>query len=352
MTVMTNSPHTRLVVSLIASLTCVAINSGCSGDDDWETSSAVAEDGGASDAATSEGKSKGGVAGGSAGKSAEVAAAGSRAARDEGSAGSASANPEEGSSGEGASASASRPSANAAADAARGEDGGGGSVKGIVVDGSNGNAMKNFDHTMYPSLAGVRVCVYEHAEVPCAVSDSEGRYTLAGLPKDLDVYLTYEKDSFAPMLWKPVSGTGDEMPAMFMLTREYRDAFAKAGRIEPDDSTGLIYFGAHLLESRGTMVHQKFGTQERYYLRAYSLSVAPAAKAGPVYVSSHGSPDANLTVASAAGWGIVQAVPGDYTLSYEHPSLSCPTVEAKVVKGFITAYVSVVCSVGDADAGI
>jgi hypothetical protein len=331
---------------VIAALACISIGSGCSGDDDGKMSSAVEEDGGASEAGKSGGKTKGGAGasnGDSGSSRAEVA--GSRAEPAEAGTGSERGEPEKG-----------RSSSAGATASSAGASGGGSvsgiSVNGIVVDSSNGNATKNFDHTKYPALAGVKVCVYDNAGVPCATTDSDGNYTLGGLPEKLDVYLSYEKDSFARMLFKPMPGTGTEMPAMLMVTSEYRDAFAKVGGIEPDAATGFIYFGANLLESRGTMFHQRFGTLEVYYLRAYSLSVAPPAKAGPVYVSSHWAPDATLTVSSAAGWGIVQATPGDYTLSYEHPSLTYPTVTAKVVKGFITTYVSVVCSVGDADAGI
>lgn len=317
-------------------------------------SNELEEDAGAPASGDRGGNVKGGSAG-SSGSNAE--AAGSRAERDEERAAPERGKPEEAGSSAGAGTSSPSAAAGAGAHSPSATAGAGGSVagvsvKGVVVDSSNGDATKNFDHTKYPALAGVKVCVYDDANLPCATTDSDGKYTLGGLPRNLDVYLSYEKDSFAPMLFKPVPGTGDEMPAMLMLTREYRDAFAKAGGIEPDDSTGFIYFRANLLESRGTMFHQKFGAEEIYYLRAYSLDVTPAVKAGPVYVSSHWAPDAKLTVSSAAGWGIIQAGPGDYTLSYEHPSLTCPTVTAKVVKGFITAYVGVVCSVGDADAGI
>jgi hypothetical protein len=225
-------------------------------------------------------------------------------------------------------------------------------VTGIVVDGSNGDAARNFDHTKYPAIAGVKVCVYEHASIACALTDSDGKYSLAGLPESLDVYVTYEKDSFAPTLFKLVSSIGNELPAILLVSNDYRDSFAKAGGIEPDASSGLIHFGASLLDDRGTMFHQKLGSFEIYYLKGYSVSVTPAAKAGPVYVSSHWQADASLKQSSAAGWGIIQAAPGDYTLTYDHPSLFCPPVTTKVVKGFTTTYAAVVCMLDDADAGI
>lgn len=337
---MTYNTPTRSKLSLVSAVVWIAIGSGCSSDGDDRLSHAVERDAAAANARGSDEdevdtprapRMDPGAAGSSA-----AAAGNTEAPEPE------KAQPESpkstGDDRAGAPATSERPK--------------GVTVTGVVVDVSNGDPARNFDHTKYPAIAGVKVCVHEHADIPCVTTDSEGKYALGGLPENLDVYLSYEKESLAPMLFKPVPGTGSEMPAMLLVSSEYRDSFAKAGGIQPEPSTGLIYFGANLLESRGTMYHQKFGTAERYYLKAYSVSVWPAAKAGPVYVSSHWQADARLKESSAAGWGIIQAAPGDYTLSFEHPSLTCPTATAKVLPGYITIYASVLCSVGDADAGI
>ena len=338
---MANNINTGLLIRVVLTLACASFASACSGDDEDTATNAVEADGGTTDAARDDDAPRAGAAGRDARMVAE--AAGSRAAPEAGSAGADRPMPDE------------ATTAGAGGGAPDAADGGSGvAVSGVVVDASNSDAKRNFDHTQYPALAGVKICVYERPDVPCATTDSDGRYMLGRLPETLDVYLTYEKESFASVLFRPVPETGREMPAIFMMSTDSRDALAMAGGIAPDAATGFIHFGANLLESRGTMFHQKFGTAEIYYLRAYRLSVAPAPKAGPVYVSSHWAPDVRLTESSAAGWGIIQAVPGDYTLSFEHPSLTCPTATAKVVKGFITTYVGVVCSVADVDmdAGI
>ena len=227
-------------------------------------------------------------------------------------------------------------------------------VTGVVVDVTDGDAARNFDYTKYPVVPGVKVCVYDNSKIPCATTDAGGKYSLAGLPEALDVYLSYQKDSLAPMLFKAVSGIGNEMPAMLMVSTTYRDSFAKAGGIEPDENTGLIFFGANLLEDRRTPFKQMFGTSEVYYLRGYQARLLPASKAGPVYVSADWKADASLTTSSQAGWGILQAAPGDYEMRYSHSAVTCPPVTTKVVKGYVTAYVRSVCAVdtGDSDAGM
>ncbi|HET6335225.1 MAG TPA: hypothetical protein VFG30_18500 [Polyangiales bacterium] len=227
-------------------------------------------------------------------------------------------------------------------------------VTGVVVDVTDGDAARNFDYTKYPVVPGVKVCVYDNSKIPCATTDAGGKYSLAGLPEALDVYLSYQKDSLAPMLFKAVSGIGNEMPAMLMVSTTYRDSFAKAGGIEPDENAGLIFFGANLLEDRRTPFKQMFGTSEVYYLRGYQARLLPASKAGPVYVSADWKADASLTTSSQAGWGILQAAPGDYEMRYSHSAVTCPPVTTKVVEGYVTAYVRSVCAAdtGDSDAGM
>lgn len=336
----------KSILALLAAVGCTAIAPGCGDDDAGSTADAIRGDGG-TDAGPSERAAAG--AGGKKAASAGRGAAGSKAEPDEEGAGAAAGEGGSSADGAGTGGSAGAAGSTSAAGAGGGTSAAGATVTGVVVDVSEGDAAKNFDPTKYPALAGVKVCVYEKTSIPCATTDASGKYSLGGLPESLDAYLTYEKESFAPTLFKLVPGIGKELPAILLSSSAYRDSFAQAGGIAPDAAAGLIYFSAQLLDDRGTMFHQKFGSMEVYYLRGFTVSIAPAAQAGPVYVSSHWQADATLTQSSAAGWGIIRAAPGDYTLTYDHPSLVCPPVTTKVVRGFTTTYASVVCSVRDID---
>jgi hypothetical protein len=225
-------------------------------------------------------------------------------------------------------------------------------VTGIVVDITDGDATKNFDGSKYPKLAGVKVCVYGDSSIPCAITDSSGKYALL-LPSGLTGYLSYEKDGYAPMLYgvTATAGQNTEAPAMLMTTSDYRDAFGVKGGVAPDPSTGEILFGATTLTASSTPFHEFFGATELYYVEGFSVGIRPAAKAGPVYTSETWEADATLKQASAAGWGFFQAAPGDYTLTIAHPGMTCGTVTTKVVKGYSTTYVGTLCTPNATDAG-
>jgi hypothetical protein len=231
----------------------------------------------------------------------------------------------------------------------RGSAGGKG---GITVDITDGDATKNFDGSKYPARAGVKVCVYGDSSVPCARSNSAGKYSI-DLPAALNGYLSHEKDTYAPMLYGvTASGQNIDAPAMLMTTSAYRDAFGMKGGVAPDANSGEILFGATTLTASSTPFHESFGATELYYVKGFSVSISPAAKAGPVYTSEKWEADATLKSSSAAGWGFFRAAPGDYTLTITHPTMTCGTVTTKVVKGYSTTYVGTLCTANASDAGV
>ncbi len=46
-----------------------------------------------------------------------------------------------------------------------------------------------------PPIAGAKVCVLDHTDIPCVVTDAQGAFTISGLPRDSIVDLTFEEDS-------------------------------------------------------------------------------------------------------------------------------------------------------------
>jgi hypothetical protein len=232
-------------------------------------------------------------------------------------------------------------------------DAGVASVTGLVVDASNYTAAKNFDATQYPAVQGVQVCVYGESSVPCAATDASGKYTLA-VPAAAAFTLSYNKTGYQPYLYAigaQSAGTTDDAPAILITTTASGNAFLTMAGGTPDPTKGEILFGGGTIgPSPGAMYHEMFGAYDYYYAPGYSVTISPAATLGPVYVSAAWAPDPSLTVASVAGWGVFQAPPGKYTLTYSAPNLSCGTTTTTVVAGYTTTYVGVACSVIDGGA--
>jgi hypothetical protein len=236
--------------------------------------------------------------------------------------------------------------------ATAGEAGAAASVSGLVVDASMSNATKNFDATQYPALSGVAVCVYGNTSVPCVTTDASGKYTLAGVPSGALVYLSYSKTGYGPTLYgvTPTAGPTVSAPAIFLDTTAVDDSWGTEGGVPPDPTKGTIDFGALVAGPSTSPIHEVFGGTEYFYLSGYTVTISPAATAGPVYTSASWAPDPSLTSSSTAGWGFFTAPPGDYTLTFTHPSMTCGTTTTKVVAGYWTTYVGVLCS-GGSDGG-
>jgi hypothetical protein len=232
-------------------------------------------------------------------------------------------------------------------------DGGGASISGQVVDASAPTAAKNFDATQYSGLSGVEVCLYGQASAPCATTDANVNYSLA-VPLGAAFTISYSKTGYAPVLYAQgaqTAGTTDSLAAIFMTSTSSSDSFQTMAGMTPDPTKGLILFGGGTIgASPGAMYHEMFGTYDYYYVPGYSVTISPAATVGPVYVSAAWEPDPSLTAASVAGWGLIQAPPGNYTLMYSSPTLKCGTTTTTVVAGYSTTYVGVACSAG-ADSG-
>jgi hypothetical protein len=227
------------------------------------------------------------------------------------------------------------------------------SVSGVVVDFSTADATKNFDATKYPALAGVEVCVYLNTSVPCVTTDATGKYDLPGVPVGPTLYLSYKKTNYTPDLYAVTATAGQNIqaPALLLTTVAYTNSFGTQGGAAVDATRGTILFGATTLGPSSTPFHEMFGTTELFYLQGFKATISPAATVGPVFTSAAWVPDPALTQSSAAGWGFFQATPGDYTLTISHPGFTCGTTTTKVVAGYATTYVGVLCS-PLSDAGI
>jgi hypothetical protein len=222
--------------------------------------------------------------------------------------------------------------------------------QGVVVDASTATG---FDASKYSPLPGVEVCVYEDSTLPCAISTSSGVYEFDGTPQNQAFHFSYKKPGFDPVLY-PVGATAPGTygaPFIGMASVSFNDGFMREAGVERDPTKGTIQFAA---VEPGTQsdspFFQVFGGTGFVYLKGYRVGISPDASAGPFYVSAAWRPDSSLTQSSPAGWGFLTANPGDYVLTFKHPTHACGTIATKVVAGYSTVYVGAICT-PPADAG-
>ncbi|MBK7586066.1 MAG: hypothetical protein IPI67_38515 [Myxococcales bacterium] len=70
-----------------------------------------------------------------------------------------------------------------------GSDAGGASIAGSIVD-----------LVAKTPVAGLKVCVYQNAAIPCVQTSGTGDYLLTGVPANTDVLLEYTKTDYLPTL--------------------------------------------------------------------------------------------------------------------------------------------------------
>lgn len=227
-------------------------------------------------------------------------------------------------------------------------------ITGLVVDAETSTG---FDHSAYDPLEGVKVCVLEHDEVACDTTGADGAYELTGIPRTQGevFHLTYEKEGYSPTLYAPPIGALEdfEATAIIMGSDSYGDQLLSDAGMTREEGNGLILFGAITAGGpEDSEFYMVFGGADFIYVEGYTVSIEPAAVAGPVYTGTDWKPDPDLTESSAAGWGMIAAEAGDYELTFTHPELNCisPTL-VKVMAGYTTTYAGTACLV-PADAGI
>jgi hypothetical protein len=220
-------------------------------------------------------------------------------------------------------------------------------LSGLVVDASQLSAAANFIAAKYPPLAGVQVCVYGDSTVPCATTDANGHYSLAGVTVSSTLTLSYAKSGFVPTLWAVGSNPSSTIAGVLLINTATNDGWLQAAGVSSDPTKGELVFGQGTLgpvPGLGELYQENFGSFEYDYVPDYTVSISPAATVGPIYFSSSFMLDPALTAASTAGIGIFQVAPGDYTLTYSAPGLACLPATVTAVAGYANTYVGSYCS--------
>jgi hypothetical protein len=224
----------------------------------------------------------------------------------------------------------------------------------IVETGAIGSAMDagaGVQSTRdLPGIPGVKVCVYQHDEIPCVTSEADGKLVLRGLPKTTDLILTTEKDGYVKTL-RAIETASTPMDGIAepMVTSKTSTARPSVG-VPVDDTKGAISFFALSLESDGGLVLPE----------GVKVTLSPGTADGPFFTRPNNTFD-KVATATVGGVGLFLNVdPGNYELTFDYPSANCrpvsspfgafgfpspPTsVKFPVLSGYVTDQMGVLCT--------
>lgn len=163
-------------------------------------------------------------------------------------------------------------------------------------------------------LAGAEICVLDEPAIPCATSNADGTFTLAGIPTDVPSAIVVTATDHVTAIIPAVVPAGTHPTANIdMVANSIGAAIAPTVGIDwPLGATGQITFYA------------KSATVPHGYVDGASVSLASGTAKVIVYAAADESLDLTRTATSTAGWGVMGNVaPGTSTLSYSHTTLDC-----------------------------
>jgi hypothetical protein len=102
----------------------------------------------------------------------------------------------------------------------------------------SGNVQTLSDRT---PIAGARVCVLDHPELPCATTDADGFYVLECAPMG-DAAISFEAEGFASGVWLWRGAPGDPQDLSVFLARmaENTGYLSPTGVVYPDGASALV----------------------------------------------------------------------------------------------------------------
>ncbi|MBI4817280.1 MAG: hypothetical protein HY791_13540 [Deltaproteobacteria bacterium] len=202
------------------------------------------------------------------------------------------------------------------------EDGGeldAGTDAGLVETTTVTIAWRAVDVFDRKALEGVRVCVFEHPEVACAVTTSSGSFELKDVPGETKLLISFERADMYPVLRSYFTTRDDSRDESFALPpRETIELAGLLNDLELDPTKAIISFGVvtHLDEITGS------------YDRPTGVRAELRPPSGvPYFVNEASLPDTTRTETSSVGLGGFFAVdPGDYQIGFQSDRHTCARV--------------------------
>jgi hypothetical protein len=212
-----------------------------------------------------------------------------------------------------------------------------------------------------PAIEGVDICVHEHDEIPCAKTDKDGFFDLAGLPRDTALDIIFKKTGYVPTL-KSIETSNTDM-----------DATGNPPINMVAEGTPPTDFGFTVDVTKGVLSFFVIGPAEAGFgpLPGSTATLSPNSGNGPIYFGEGPNTyDVNAKATYSFGGNFYNLDEGDYKVSFTAPpgndcaGISFPfsgwgvpvaneaAVRAKVLAGHVTWQVGVFCTVAlPGDAG-
>jgi hypothetical protein len=159
-------------------------------------------------------------------------------------------------------------------------------------------------------LPDVEICVFGHDEIPCVHSDLTAQFTLKGVPANSELLLSFFKADYFLHLATYTSTDQNDHFSYGLVSDLAMDAMASTVSVEIDGSKSQIIFGANV-EKDGDRVED------------VSVSMSPASGEGPFYQGTAGLDKTMSTTGSKGTGGFLNVEPGEYEITFTHPSKTC-----------------------------
>ncbi len=182
------------------------------------------------------------------------------------------------------------------------------------VDGGDGGL---------PGVAGAKVCAYQMPSVPCVMTDSDGIFTLAGLPPLADVLITFDKDGYRPIA-QPVETASSDMdgtgnPLYMGRTSDPDPPIGGAVDWQNKGQVAFFVLGPNaLLGDAGTAYVGDPGA---------TVTVTPATGGiGPLFLTDQNTFDASAKTLIDLQGEAYNLDPGNYTMTLGDPNNDCEPI--------------------------
>jgi hypothetical protein len=169
--------------------------------------------------------------------------------------------------------------------------GGGSAGPPILFGGTTGESL------MASPLSGVQVCVYQHPEIACVLSDPTGHFSFQ-VPGDAQIALTFTKTGFTGMVIPIVTTAGQNQTqwgvSLPLLSESHAFYAGFPGATYPDATKGFIEI--------------QLSNPMNFQLGFPGLvaSITPASGEGPLYAGLNGPYVADPTLQATSGVGFVR----------------------------------------------
>jgi hypothetical protein len=186
-----------------------------------------------------------------------------------------------------------------------------GTPQGGAADGGDaGNGVNG--------IPGVKVCVDQHAEIPCVMTAADGTFALPGLPPATDIVVTFEKSGYGNTI-KAIETARTDMqdtnPIFMFLSTDPDPAIGVA--VDRQNKGMVVFFAIGPDPDGGNNFAADMGA---------TVTLSPAGGNGPFFLGNNNAFVLSATTTQAFFGAYYNLDPGTYTLTVNDPNNDCAPV--------------------------